>query len=70
MPSLSYLMIVSCSKLEELPEGIKFLNSLQTLVLYSMPLDFCDKVRTINGEQGVDFYKVAHIPSLEILQTK
>lgn len=70
MPVLSTLDIYSCSKLEELPEGLKFLNSLQTLKLYGMPLDFCDKLRKENGEQGADFYKVAHIPSLDILGTR
>lgn len=70
MPVLSTLGIVACSKLKELPEGTKFLNSLQTLTLYAMPLDFCDRLRMENGEQGANFYKVAHIPSLQILHAE
>ncbi|XP_074361218.1 putative disease resistance protein At1g58400 [Apium graveolens] len=66
MPSLSELHLVTCPKLEELPEGVRFLSSLKILVLYSMPSDLCDRVRVVNGEQGPDFYKVAHIPDIRI----
>ncbi|XP_074361217.1 putative disease resistance protein At1g59620 isoform X2 [Apium graveolens] len=57
MPVLQKLYIRNCSKLVELPEGFKFLNSLQQLILTQMPLKFCDRVRRENGEQGPDFYK-------------
>ncbi|XP_074357939.1 putative disease resistance RPP8-like protein 2 [Apium graveolens] len=70
MPVLSTLGIIACSKLMELPEGTKFLKSLQTLTLYAMPLEFCDRLRKENGEQGADFEKVAHIPSLQILEAE
>ncbi|XP_063942483.1 protein RECOGNITION OF PERONOSPORA PARASITICA 7 isoform X1 [Daucus carota subsp. sativus] len=66
MPFLSQLMIFACSKMEELPDGLMSLSSLQTLALLSMPSDFCDMVRKVNGEQGAEFYKVAYIPSLTI----
>lgn len=65
MPVLSKLCIVSC--LEELLEGLIFLSSLRTLILDSMPSEFCDKLRTINVEQGADIFKVAHVPSLAIV---
>lgn len=66
MSNLQALYIFKCTKLEELPEGLRFLNSLQTLSLGCMPSDFCDRVRVVNGEQGPDFYKVAQVPELEI----
>ncbi|WOG86185.1 hypothetical protein DCAR_0205386 [Daucus carota subsp. sativus] len=64
MPILSVLMIVLCEKLEELPEGLMYLNSLKELLLKRMPL--CDKVYGVNGEKGQDFYKVAHVPDINI----
>ncbi|XP_074357294.1 putative disease resistance RPP8-like protein 4 [Apium graveolens] len=64
MPVLQHLQIFTCPELEELPEGLIFLHSLHKVMLTDMPLKFCDKVRLENGEQGPDFYKVAHVPDL------
>ncbi|XP_074357729.1 putative disease resistance protein At1g50180 [Apium graveolens] len=65
MPVLSVLKISGCCQLEELPQGLVFLNSLQKLILSSK---LYDGVRVINGKQGPDFYKVANIPDLIIYQ--
>ena len=66
MSVLANLKISRCLMLEELPEGMIFLTSLQDLSLYRMPTDFVHKVRTVNGKQGQDFYRVAHVPQFSI----
>ncbi|XP_074358102.1 putative disease resistance protein At1g59620 [Apium graveolens] len=66
MPLLQELSIYYCPMLEELPEGLIFLNCLRKLTLWKMSSQLCDRVRLENGEQGPDFYKVAHIPDLII----
>nr|XP_017243167.1 PREDICTED: probable disease resistance protein RF9 isoform X1 [Daucus carota subsp. sativus] len=66
MPILLLLRIRRCRKLEELPEGLKFLSSLEKIEINGMPSDFNERVRVVDGEAGPDFYKVAHIPDLEI----
>ncbi|WOG94598.1 hypothetical protein DCAR_0313894 [Daucus carota subsp. sativus] len=67
MPLLTKLYIDCCWMLEELPEGIIFLTSLQHFELRDMPADFIHKLCTVNGKQGQDFYKVAHVPDLSII---
>ncbi|XP_074356798.1 putative disease resistance protein At1g59620 [Apium graveolens] len=66
MPILQHLQIQNCPSLEELPEGLIFLHSLRKLTLRTMPLEFCHRIRDDNGEQGPEFYKVAHVPDLII----
>ncbi|XP_074357292.1 putative disease resistance protein RXW24L [Apium graveolens] len=64
MPILQHLQIVNCLKLEELPEGFIFLNSLRKLMLTRMPAQWCDRVCLKNGAPGPDFYKIAHVPDV------
>ena len=66
MSVLTRLKINRCSMLEELPEGLIFLTSLQRLSLHYMPTHFINKVRTEDGKQGQDFYRVAHVPHFSI----
>ncbi|WOG94600.1 hypothetical protein DCAR_0313896 [Daucus carota subsp. sativus] len=66
MSVLTNLTITSCLMLEELPEGLTFLTSLQHLSLRYMPTDFIYKLRTEDGKKGQDFYKVAHVPLFSI----
>ena len=49
MPVLSHLMIRNCLKLKELPEGIKFLHSLEELRVEVMPQDFYERLKVVNG---------------------
>ncbi|XP_074356835.1 putative disease resistance protein RXW24L [Apium graveolens] len=67
MPLLQDLFIHTCLKLEELPEELIFLNCLRELILWKMPSGLYDRVLLENGEQGPEFYKVAHIPNLVIV---
>ncbi|XP_074359562.1 putative disease resistance protein At1g50180 [Apium graveolens] len=66
IPNLSYLLIHQSRRLQELPEGLKFLKHLQKVHLQYMSKDLSDRVRVVNGDQGLDFYKVAHVPSLVV----
>nr|XP_017240028.1 PREDICTED: putative disease resistance protein At1g50180 [Daucus carota subsp. sativus] len=67
MPVLTKLKIRRCWMLEELPEGLVFLTSLQRIRFYNMPTDFIQKFHMEDGKQGQDFYRVAHVPELAIL---
>ncbi|KAG4122963.1 hypothetical protein ERO13_D11G299300v2 [Gossypium hirsutum] len=60
MPCLRRLEIQDCSQLKELPDGLRFIATLQELKIESMPKTFKDKVE----EGGEDFCKVQHVPSI------
>ncbi|KAA3472394.1 putative disease resistance protein RF9 [Gossypium australe] len=60
MPSLRRLAIKNCRKLKKLPDGLRFIATLQELKIEKMPKTFKDKVE----EGGEDFCKVQHVPSI------
>ncbi|TYI03568.1 hypothetical protein ES332_A11G348100v1 [Gossypium tomentosum] len=60
MPSLRQLEIENCRQLKKLPDGLRFIATLQELKIGSMPKTFKDKVE----EGGEDFCKVQHVPSI------
>ncbi|KAL4351192.1 hypothetical protein GQ457_06G024030 [Hibiscus cannabinus] len=60
MPCLQRLEIGSCRELKMVPDGLRFIATLQELKIESMPEMFKDKVE----EGGEDFYKVQHVPSI------
>ncbi|KAL3533899.1 hypothetical protein ACH5RR_007420 [Cinchona calisaya] len=62
MPSLLLLTIDSCKRLEMIPNGLKFVTTLQELEIIEMPKTFTDRIR----QEGADFDKISHIPSLLI----
>ncbi|KAG8479470.1 hypothetical protein CXB51_029666 [Gossypium anomalum] len=57
MPSLRQLGIENCRQLKKLPDGLRFIATLQELKIESMPKTFKDKVE----EGGEDFCKVQHV---------
>ncbi|KAF9619198.1 hypothetical protein IFM89_005752 [Coptis chinensis] len=59
MPTFIHLEIWDCKNLETLPDGLRFITSLQKLVIGLMPKEFKDRVQ---GEE--ELYKVRHIPSI------
>ncbi|KAL1075087.1 hypothetical protein V6Z11_D11G334700 [Gossypium hirsutum] len=63
MPCLRRLEIQKCRQLKKLPDGLRFIATIQELKIESMPKTFKDKVE----EGGEDFCKVRHVPSI-ILQ--
>ncbi|OMO61191.1 putative Disease resistance protein RPP13 [Corchorus capsularis] len=65
MLALRYLEISYCRKLEMLPEGFRFVATLQELKITAMPKTFQDKL--VQG--GEDFHKVQLIPSIIFKET-
>ncbi|XVF66517.1 hypothetical protein PTKIN_Ptkin10aG0042700 [Pterospermum kingtungense] len=60
MPVLRRLEIVNCWRMKMLPDGLRFITTLQELTIKSMSKAFKDKL--VQG--GEDFYKVQHVPSM------
>ncbi|CAL5362275.1 unnamed protein product [Camellia sinensis] len=66
MPNLSNLKIAYCEGLEMVPEGLRFIATLQQFTIKNVCENFNNKLRRVNGEEGEDFYKVRHVSSLNI----
>ncbi|CAL5413582.1 unnamed protein product [Camellia sinensis] len=64
MPKLSYLLIACCGKLKMLPNGLTFIPTLQGLQTVAMPKAFNDRLRVVDGQEGEDFHKISHVPSI------
>ncbi|PIN17914.1 Apoptotic ATPase [Handroanthus impetiginosus] len=64
LPNLSCLYIRECTKLEMIPDGLRFITTLQQLRTIDMPEEFNERLRVVNGEAGQDYHKVRHIPSI------
>lgn len=60
MPSLSKLEIANCTKLERVPDGLRFVTTLQDLEIRSMFAAFRAKLE----KGGEDHYKVQHVPTV------
>ncbi|KAI7985526.1 putative disease resistance protein [Camellia lanceoleosa] len=66
MANLSALEIDFCRRLEMVPEGLRFIATLQQFTIKDASENFNNKLRRVNGEEGEDFYKVRHVSSLYI----
>ncbi|CAL5441680.1 unnamed protein product [Camellia sinensis] len=66
MPNLSALEIGFCRGLEMVPEGLRFIATLQQFTIRNGSENFNNKLRRVNGEEGEDFYKVRHVSCLNI----
>ncbi|KAL7219744.1 hypothetical protein ACSBR2_012748 [Camellia fascicularis] len=64
MPNLSCLWIVKCKNLKTLQDGLIFISTLQELQIWYMPKTFSDKLQVVDGQEGEDFHKRHHIPSI------
>ena len=60
MPSLCHLIIKYCKSLNSIPDGLRFITTLQKLEIRNMPKSFKDRL----DKGGPDFYKVQHVPFL------
>lgn len=69
MPSLTSLMLGMCISLEMVPEELRCITTLQKLRIDYMPREFVDKLQVINGKEGDDFYKVQHVPCIDLTIT-
>ena len=61
LPFLEFLEIRECPQLKEVPSGIHHLKSLKELEFTEMPTEF---VLSLQPDEGPDFGKVKHIPSV------
>ncbi|KAL3507513.1 hypothetical protein ACH5RR_032895 [Cinchona calisaya] len=69
MPNLSHLEILYCKYLAMIPHGLTFAVGLKKLVISGMPNVFCDRVKVIDGQEGEDYYKIQHVPSISVSAT-
>ncbi|KAG2302534.1 hypothetical protein Bca52824_031185 [Brassica carinata] len=60
MPLLRTLTIWDCQKLKELPDGLRFITSLEYLRVQRMGKKWKKRL----SEGGEDYYKVKHVPSI------
>ncbi|PPD72844.1 hypothetical protein GOBAR_DD30246 [Gossypium barbadense] len=67
MPCLRDLKLQSLNSLRMLPEGLRYITTLQELNLMQMSSPLEERVKVIDGREGRDFYKVRHIPSIHII---
>ena len=70
MPSLKHLSIQRCTSLAMVPEGLRYITTLQILEIFNMPKEFIQRLQVINGIEGDDFYKVRHVPSILLIGGK
>ncbi|CBI25485.3 unnamed protein product, partial [Vitis vinifera] len=67
MPNLKSLTIVRCKSLEMVPEGLRYITTLQALEIKYMHKEFMERLQVINGKEGEDFYKVQHVASISLI---
>ncbi|TYI62843.1 hypothetical protein E1A91_D10G275200v1 [Gossypium mustelinum] len=67
MPCLRELKLVYVESLRMLPEGLRYITTLQELNLRGLPSSLEERIKVIDGREGEDFYKVRHIPSIHII---
>ncbi|XP_024015670.1 probable disease resistance protein At1g59620 [Eutrema salsugineum] len=63
MQLLHSLTILNCRKLTELPDGLRFITSLEELDMNTHTLEFWKKL----SRGGEEYYKIQHIPRLNIV---
>lgn len=69
MLNLQYLKIDECVNLKTVPKGIEYVTTIRELVIANMPEAFKRRVEMVQEEEGEDFYRVKHIPSITIIDT-
>ncbi|KAL5998093.1 hypothetical protein ACLOJK_009028 [Asimina triloba] len=63
MPSLRCLFVDECKRLKMIPDGLKYLTTLHTLKIQSMPQQFTNRLQS---EIGEDWHKIQHVPRIVI----
>ncbi|KAK4406025.1 putative disease resistance RPP8-like protein 2 [Sesamum angolense] len=63
MPNLSTLELYRSNKLKMLPDGLKFITALKSLIINDMPENFQFRVRV----GGRDYHKIKHVPSVQFV---
>ncbi|GAB4836875.1 hypothetical protein Ancab_039542 [Ancistrocladus abbreviatus] len=74
MRRLKELQIKGCYRLKRLPEGLKFITTLQELHIFDMPFRFCCRLKgeedrwyqgRARRRRGRDFHIIQHIPNVK-----
>ncbi|KAE8671945.1 Disease resistance protein RPP8 [Hibiscus syriacus] len=68
MLQLRSISLEEISDLKMIPEGLKCIATLQELKLTEMKSSLEERIKMIDGREGEDFYKVRHIPHIQIIQ--
>ncbi|XP_057478401.1 disease resistance protein PIK6-NP-like [Actinidia eriantha] len=68
MPRLKKLSLEKCKLMEDIPSGIEHLTNLEMLHLADMPYSLISRLN--RGLPGGDYWKVSHIPRVEIGEWK
>ncbi|PPR82858.1 hypothetical protein GOBAR_AA37856 [Gossypium barbadense] len=63
MPCLRDLKLQSLNSLRMLPEGLRYITTLQELNLIGMSLSLKERIKVIDGRGGKDFYPSTFNPS-------
>ncbi|KAK8334296.1 hypothetical protein V6Z11_A10G265600 [Gossypium hirsutum] len=66
MPCLRRLELADVDSLGMLPEGLRFITTLQEMILTNISSSLKERIKVIDGREGEDFYKVCHILSIHI----
>ncbi|XP_058112983.1 disease resistance protein RPH8A-like [Magnolia sinica] len=61
MPNLRFLQMIDCRRLKMIPDGLQHVTTLKELKLTMIAEELKERVRENEGE---DWYKIRHIPSL------
>ncbi|OMO50100.1 Disease resistance protein [Corchorus capsularis] len=67
MPRLRSFKLVDPHKLRMLPEGLRYITTLKEMSLQFVSESLAKRSQVIDGREGEDFYKVRHIPSIQII---
>ncbi|KAK8662502.1 hypothetical protein V6N13_092075 [Hibiscus sabdariffa] len=67
MPHLQSLCLEGMSKWKMIPEGLRYITTLQQLQLILISTSLKQRIENKDGEEGEDFYKVRHIPHIQII---
>ncbi|PPD72845.1 hypothetical protein GOBAR_DD30247 [Gossypium barbadense] len=60
MPCLRRLELADVDSLGMLPEGLRFITTLQEMILTNMSSSLKERIKVIDGREGEDFYKVIY----------
>ncbi|WRX11627.1 hypothetical protein QQP08_004114 [Theobroma cacao] len=66
MPRLRSLYLVVVPGLKMVPEGLRYITTLQEMYLHGMNRSLVERIRVRDGREGEDFYKVRHVLSIRI----
>ncbi|XVF78431.1 hypothetical protein PTKIN_Ptkin14bG0132200 [Pterospermum kingtungense] len=70
MPCLRSSSLSETSCFSMFPERLKYLTALQEMKLKWMKMSLVERIQAVEEREGDDYYKVRHIPSIQIFDTQ